>query len=107
WVDGPTRSPDQVPARIRDLVREMDLRAMRCEAAAEGKAELLPPERPAAGRLGEVCAPTLVMWGDLDAPITLSSSPALAAGIPGAAHLPNLEQPEKFNEIVLDFLKGL
>jgi pimeloyl-ACP methyl ester carboxylesterase len=55
------------------------------------------------------------MWGDLDAPITLSSSRALAAGIPGArhavlpgtAHLPNLEQPEEFNQIVLEFLSGI
>jgi pimeloyl-ACP methyl ester carboxylesterase len=112
WVDGPTRAPDQVPAPIRDLVREMDLRAMRYEVAAEGKAQPQEPERPAAGRLGEVRAPMLVMWGDVDAPITLSSSPALAAGIPGArsvimsgaAHLPNLEQPDKFNQIVLEFL---
>ena len=113
WVDGPTRAPGQVDARIRDLVREMDLRAMRYEVAGLGDEQ--PPERPAAARLAEVRAPTLVINGDIDAPITLSSSAALAAGIPGArhvvfegcAHLLSMEQPALFNQTVLDFLLGL
>src|SRR5579859_6912533 len=113
WVDGDQRSPDQVDPRVRALVYQMDLQAMRNEVAAQGQAhEPPPPERPAAARLAEVRAPTLVIFGDLDAPITLSSSEALAAGIPGArrvvvpgtAHLLNMEQPERFNQVVLNFL---
>jgi pimeloyl-ACP methyl ester carboxylesterase len=56
--------------------------------------------------------PTLVIAGDEDQVYP----PALARDVarripgaelvmmPGAGHLPNLEQPERFNEILLDFL---
>jgi pimeloyl-ACP methyl ester carboxylesterase len=115
WVDGPRRTPDQVPAAVRDQVRAMDLLVLQHEVAAEGKAQEQKTEPPAAGRLAEVRTPTLVIMGDLDAPISLSSGAALAAGIPGArrvviegtAHLPNMEQPERFNQVVADFLAGL
>ena len=76
----------------------MDLIALRSEAAG----------------LGQVRARTLVIVSDLDAPMSISSGQALAAGIPGArrvlmegtAHLPNVEQPERFNREVLAFLSG-
>lgn len=110
WVDGPTRAPGQVPAALRDKVRVMDLLALQHEVAGSGQEQKAAP--PAAGRLAEVRAATLVIIGDLDAPISLSSGAALAAGIPaaqrvvieGTAHLPNLEQPALFNQVVLDFL---
>jgi 3-oxoadipate enol-lactonase len=110
WVDGQGRAPDQVDPAIRARVREMDLLVLRHEVASQGQEQKTEP--PAAARLAEVRAPTLVIIGDLDAPITLSSGEALAAGIPGArrvviagtAHLPNMEQPELFNQLVLDFL---
>ena len=115
WVDGPRRGPGEVAAALRAKVRAMDLQALRHEVAAEGRAEEQKPPLPAAGRLAEVRAPTLVISGDLDAPISLSSGAALAAGIPGArrvviegtAHLPNMEQPAVFNQVVVDFLAGL
>ncbi len=73
--------------------------------------KLMPP---AAQRLDEVTAPTLVIVGDKDvAPITeacdlLVSSirGAKKAVIEDAAHLPNLEHPEQFYRLVLDFLLG-
>ncbi len=115
WVDGPRRGPDEVDAALRAKVREMDLLALRHEAAAQGQSEEQKPQPPAAGRLAEVRAPTLVIMGDRDALISLSSGAALAAGIPGArrlviegtAHLPNMEQPALFNQVVVDFLAGL
>jgi len=115
WVDGPQRTPDQVDAAVRARVYAMDLQAMRIEVASQGQEHELKPEPPATGRLGEVRGPTLVIIGDQDAPISLSSGEALAAGIPGAqrvvmagtAHLPNMEQPERFNQIVLDFLANV
>ncbi len=53
------------------------------------------------------------MTGDKDDPSILEAGEYLAANIPGAekavipdaAHLPNLEKPEAFNRIVLDFLQ--
>ncbi len=71
-----------------------------------------PLEPPAAGRLGEVRCPALVIVGDEDVPLALETAKLLTAGIPGAreavihgaAHLPNMERPAEFNRIVLDFL---
>ena len=56
--------------------------------------------------------PTLVMVGDLDEGGTIEACRKLATDIPGArfelfegvAHMVNLEQPERFTRLVLDFL---
>jgi pimeloyl-ACP methyl ester carboxylesterase len=67
---------------------------------------------PAAERLHEITAPTLVVVGDEDAPpifdvveLLMEKVPhARKAVIHDAAHLPNLEHPDEFNRIVLEFL---
>lgn len=69
---------------------------------------------PAALRLDAVRAPTLVVVGALDLPDFHRIGQTLAEGIPGATkavvpgagHLPNMEVPEWFNRLVLDFLDG-
>lgn len=109
WVDGPRRSPGEVDPGVRELVREMNLAALESSAGEE-----LPKGGGAAGRLGEVRVPTLVVVGDLDTPRTLEAAGALARGVPGArlevirgaAHLPNMERPGEFNRVVLEFLNG-
>jgi pimeloyl-ACP methyl ester carboxylesterase len=71
-----------------------------------------PLTPPAAERLGEIQAPTLIVAGALDHPEILRAAEVMAAAIPGAdkaiiedsAHLPNMEQPAAFNEAVLNFL---
>ena len=70
WVDGPHRSPDQVDAKVRDLVREMNLIALK---TPEDLGDEQPLEPPAADRLGSIRVPTLVITGDLDTPKTLVS----------------------------------
>jgi pimeloyl-ACP methyl ester carboxylesterase len=109
WVDGPRRSPGEVEPAVRELVSEMNLAALNASAG-----EQLPSGVDAAGRLKEVRVPTLIVVGDLDTPQTLEAADALARGIrgarleviEGAAHLPNMERPEEFNRLVLDFLSG-
>src|SRR5579875_1127026 len=67
WVDGPNRSPEQVPSAVREKVRQMNLESWRRQdELKQGKA--LPLEPPAAGRLGEIHAPTLVVVGEGDIP---------------------------------------
>ena len=69
-------------------------------------------EPAASARLAEIHAPTLVIVGDQDISAIQAIANHLAAEIPGArkvvmpntAHVPNMEQPEAFNQIVLDFL---
>ncbi len=64
-------------------------------------------------RLGEIAAPTLVVWGDRDRSYRRDLVDALVAGIPdarlevmtGCAHNAHLEQPERFNAVVAAFLK--
>jgi 3-oxoadipate enol-lactonase len=66
----------------------------------------------AINRLDKIRVPTLLIVGDQDVPEFLKISDIVATGIPGAkrvvipgvAHLPNMEKPEEFNRIVLDFL---
>jgi pimeloyl-ACP methyl ester carboxylesterase len=78
----------------------------------EGQPQPLDP--PAAGRLGELQAPMLVMLGTLDDPGTTESMRHLAASVPGArleelesAHMVNLEHPDRFNRVLRDFLDGV
>jgi 3-oxoadipate enol-lactonase len=64
-------------------------------------------------RLGEVRAPTLVLAGSADPATPPERAEEIAAGIPGArvrifegsAHLANIEQPEAFNDAILDHLR--
>jgi pimeloyl-ACP methyl ester carboxylesterase len=68
-------------------------------------------EPPAKGRLGEVSAPTLVITGDGDQPAMDEIADLLVRGIPNARrevlpgdHFPNIRSPERFSELVLEFL---
>jgi pimeloyl-ACP methyl ester carboxylesterase len=110
WVDGPTRTPDQVDPAVRDLVREMNLIPLRVDDALwEQETE---PEPPALERLESITQPALVLIGDLDIPASQARSDLLARRLPkarkavvlGTAHVPNMEQPERFNELVDEFL---
>lgn len=113
WVDGPQRTLDQVDPAIRDLVREMNLIALRMEQTGVGTEQ--EPEQPALERLNEIRVPMLVIIGDLDQPHVVRTGDVLAERVAGArkvviegtAHLPNLEQPDEFNQVVLEFLAGL
>jgi pimeloyl-ACP methyl ester carboxylesterase len=67
---------------------------------------------PAIQRLSELRAPTLLIMGDRDLPDIQKIVQTLEAGIPGskkvvipgAGHLVNMEKPEEFNRVVLEFL---
>jgi 3-oxoadipate enol-lactonase len=107
WVVGVGRNAEAVDATLRARVRDMLLAAY-----ATGEPDLEDLDPPAAGRLGELAAPTLVLVGAHDRPDITAIADTLAAGIPGAAlmvlpgtaHLPNMERPAEFNRVVLEFL---
>src|ERR1700730_4246891 len=111
WLVGPGRSASQVDKKIRDLFLDMNGIALRSDFKNAPRRGLDPP---AADRLGEIKAPTLVVVGDHDLPEVHETAEVLVskvraarkALISDAAHLPNLEHPEKFNRLVLDFLNG-
>jgi 3-oxoadipate enol-lactonase len=112
WVVGTGRSAEQVDPAVRQRVAEMALHNLSL-GGDESLAQQLEP--PAYGRLGEITVPTLVIVGDRDIPHIQHVADALASSIAGArkvlmpdtAHMPNMEQPATFNQLVLDFLAGV
>jgi 3-oxoadipate enol-lactonase len=114
WVDGPKRNPADVNPAVRERVREMNLQIFtRQHENEQAQAQELEP--PASARLGEIKVPTLVIIGDQDVSSIQAIADLLATSIPGArkvvmhntAHVPTMEQPEAFNQIVLDFFASL
>lgn len=96
---------DPAGARIKEIARDNIHELTMDESAAE---ELAPP---AASRLVEIDAPTLVVAARHDPPDGLRMSEAIAWGVPGARivtleadHVVNLRAPEAFDEAVLPFL---
>jgi pimeloyl-ACP methyl ester carboxylesterase len=113
WVDGPSRSPEEVDPELRRQVGEMQRRAFDLwrEAGEEGEHQSLADDWGL--RLGEISVPTLVIVGELDRPEMLEIADRLEAEIPnarretipGTAHVPSMERPEEFDRLVLDFLQ--
>lgn len=109
WAVGPYRTPEQVDAAIRELVTEMDLIALKKEDSIEEEMSMTPPT---VERLGEIHIPVLIVVGDVDSPVTLAAGTFMEQEIAGAhqvvmtnsAHLPNMEHPDEFNHVVLEFL---
>ena len=110
WVDGPGQPSSRVPHALREGMRAMN-------GVALGHSEELRPRRldpPAAGRLGEIRVPALVVVGDLDTSGVRAACAALGGGIQGAqhvtisgvAHMVNLEKPDEFYNLVDAFLRA-
>lgn len=111
WLVGPRRTVEDIDPALRELFADMQRQAFRLQEGHDDvRAVRLDP--PASQRLGEVKAPTLVITGDEDVGDIHRIADRIVAEVPGAAratiadaaHLPNLEQPEEFDRIVLDFL---
>jgi pimeloyl-ACP methyl ester carboxylesterase len=109
WVDGPLAPAGRAPAPVRERVRRM---IHEIETRDEPEAEALPPPAPAVDRLDQISCPVLVIVGAHDTTGTRASADRLTAGVagvervdfPDAAHMPNLEHPERFNAALRDFL---
>ncbi len=75
----------------------------------------LPLEPPAIARLASIRVPTLVIVGEHDMSDFHAIAATLASGIPGArrvmmeglGHVPSMEDPARFNTLLLGFLDGL
>lgn len=112
WTDGPGQPVDRVDPRLR---RKMIHWNMQNYLADQQANQPIQPDRPTAERLGEFKVPTLVMWGTLDELGVISAGERMAREIPGAksyvfesvAHMINLERPEEFNRVVLEFLDSV
>lgn len=111
WVDGPRRQPGDVDPDVRARVGEMQRRAYELALGIDEDEEELLVEG-LAQRLGEIQTPTLVLVGEEDQPDMLAIAERLARELPGArleripatAHVPSMERPREFDELVLPFL---
>lgn len=107
WLDGPLQSEGRVSGAARDLFLDMNGIALRMPPVGANTDSV-----PAFTRLHEIAQPTLVLCGDYDFPHILDRSQAMAATmpnaafapLPGAAHLPSLEQPAAITRLLTDFL---
>lgn len=114
WVDGVGRAPDQVDPAYRAKASAMN-RALYDRHAEMNAVEWKSADPPAYPRLETVTVPTLLIVGDRDLPEVQKTVDTLAARIPGAkkvvmrntAHLPSVELPNEFNQILGDFLSTL
>lgn len=112
WVDGWGQPADRVDPALRARVHDWILDTYR-EEKNEGQPQPLDP--PAVGRLGEIAVPLLVVVGTADEPGAQQSARRLAEGVHGAqleefdgvAHMVHLEQPDRFNRLILNFLADL
>ena len=118
WVDGFKRSSDQVNTQVYELVRQMSLDALNKQKETIRQTGFLmeePLQPPAIGRLEQISIPTLTIAGDMDDDTVMEIADLLATRIPGAqkaimhgaAHLLNMEKPEEFNQVVLEFLEKI
>lgn len=111
WADGPNQPEGRADPQVRERVREMVANNYRTHHEKFQPLELDPP---AIGRLDAVRMPTLAIAGDLDFSGTIAAMKLLGQRVsgaryvvfPGAAHMVNMEQPERFNALVLEFLEA-
>jgi 3-oxoadipate enol-lactonase len=112
WTDGSQRTPDQVDPVAREKIRAMTIHTF---DLPDTENWLQPLKPPAVDRLAEIRVPTLFVVGDQDVPdildisdlIVTAVSGARKAVIAGTAHHLNVEKPDEFNRIVLEFLDSL
>lgn len=111
WVIGPGRSEPDVSPDVAAAVRQMQANTFRI-AAEWGEVEETELEPPALDRLAELNQPVLVLIGGHDLATTHDAVQRLCAAAPDAtrvdwpdvAHLPSMEKPQPFLELLLRWL---
>jgi pimeloyl-ACP methyl ester carboxylesterase len=109
-VIGPYRDTmdADVLARCREMVTDTVRHHVRPDA--------VPPTHVTSSweRLGEITVPALGIVGSLDAPDHRDMVDRFVAAVPGArkvvidgaAHMPNMERPAEFNDVLVRFLSS-
>jgi pimeloyl-ACP methyl ester carboxylesterase len=109
WLAGPYNAPAMRDPEVATRLRRWGLDNVRIWRERPMELRLTPP---AAERLDELRAPTLLIVGEEDIPdihavvaaIEVANPNAERLDLAGAGHLVNLERPAAFNRAVLEFL---
>jgi pimeloyl-ACP methyl ester carboxylesterase len=111
WVVGAGRTATDVDDEVIASVRAMQRRAFEI-AQRWGDVDTVELDPPPTERFGELTAPTLVLVGTHDMDTVLDAAERLASEVDGArsltwsdvAHLPALERPARFVQVLDDWL---
>jgi pimeloyl-ACP methyl ester carboxylesterase len=109
WLQNPYMKPGMENPTVGQRIRSIAMENAQVWLMAPLERPLSPP---AINRLSEIHAPTLIIVGDRDIPDIQKIARTLETGIPGAkkvvihgaGHMVNMEKPEEFNRVVLEFL---
>ncbi len=109
WLAGPHRDPEAVDATLRERVHEMAVRSYELQRGVDVSVKRIEIEP------SRIAQPTLLIRGALDFEDVARASARFLDELPNArdvvfddcAHLPALEQPERFARVVLEFLDGV
>jgi pimeloyl-ACP methyl ester carboxylesterase len=104
--------PDQITPAVVDRAYRLHKAYGKAWPLWSSLCELHQWEQKYAPHIGQVCAPTLVLWGQNDGFFPPAVGEELHHSIPGsrfaviphAGHLPMWEQPDTVNRLILDFL---
>lgn len=113
WLDGPLQVEGRAPADLRARVHDLSLSTYRRDDGEGLEPQRLEP--PAVDRLTALRLPVLAILGELDVSSTAHAADALVREAPDvrllrypdAAHLPNMEHPQRFTRDVMGFLDAL
>ena len=111
WVVGPGRTEADVEPGVVAAVRQMQRRVFEIDEAW-GEVEWVEMAPPALERLDQIEGPTHILLGRYDLETTKDATERLCAGIrhaqrtdwPDSAHLPSLEHPDRFTELLRGWL---
>ena len=112
WLDGPHRGSESVDPALREAVRGMQRRAFEITADWDdvAESELDPPPFEL---LSEIAVPTTVLVGGLDLDAIRDTAALVSTRVrsarrvdwPDVAHLPSMERPTDFADLVLHGLQ--
>jgi 3-oxoadipate enol-lactonase len=109
WDFGPLRRKEELDPAFVARAYELNLPNL---AHAEEAPTPLPLDPPAYERVSDIAVPTLIAVGDHDITPALMQYEYLVTAIPNAdgcrfpdsAHIPSVEQPSEFEQVLVDWL---
>lgn len=110
WLDGPRSPSGRVWGAARELFLDMNGKALRQPRLTREE-----PRPRAIDKLASINAPSLLIVGDLDFTYILQRHDDASEALPnafavvleGTAHIPNLERPDLFDPLLLEFLAAV